>query len=71
MEGSSRAVLNYLDQLQTFHYQQGTPFTRVPMLDHKPLDLFRLKKEVLRRGGHQKVSFFFIIILLFKLIAYQ
>ncbi|KAI8816843.1 PLU-1-like protein-domain-containing protein [Fimicolochytrium jonesii] len=55
MEGSSRAILNYLDQLQKFHTQQGTQFTRVPMLDKKPINLSELKKEVAKRGGYEQV----------------
>lgn len=55
MEGSSRAILNYLDQLQKFHTQQGTQFTRIPMLDKKPINLFELKKEVAKRGGYHNV----------------
>ncbi|KAJ3042941.1 hypothetical protein HDV00_006248 [Rhizophlyctis rosea] len=51
MEGGSRSILNYLDQLQKFHHQQGNPFTRIPMLDKKPIDLHKLKKEVAQRGG--------------------
>ncbi|KAJ3090446.1 hypothetical protein HK102_003698 [Quaeritorhiza haematococci] len=56
MEGSSRTVLNYLDQLQKFHQQQGTPFNKIPHLDKKPVDLYKLKKEVAKRGGHQAVT---------------
>ncbi|KAI8905734.1 PLU-1-like protein-domain-containing protein [Powellomyces hirtus] len=56
MEGSSRAILNYLDQLQKFHNQQGTQFTRIPMLDKKPMNLFELKKEVAKRGGYLAVT---------------
>ncbi|KAI9355372.1 hypothetical protein DFJ73DRAFT_623678 [Zopfochytrium polystomum] len=56
MEGSTRTVVNYLDQLERFHQQMGTPFNRAPMLDKKPLDLHKLKKEVLARGGYQKVT---------------
>ncbi|TPX70142.1 hypothetical protein SpCBS45565_g01901 [Spizellomyces sp. 'palustris'] len=56
MEGSSRAILNYLDQLQKFHHQQGTQFQRIPMLDKKPMNLFELKKEVAKRGGFHAVT---------------
>ena len=56
MEGKSRTTLNYLDQLQQFHLQNGNPLTRLPTLDRKPIDLFKLKKEVARRGGHEAVG---------------
>ncbi|TPX44179.1 hypothetical protein SeLEV6574_g04654 [Synchytrium endobioticum] len=56
MEGKSRTTLNYLDQLQQFHQQNGVPMTRLPTLDRKPIDLFKLKKEVARRGGHEVVT---------------
>ncbi|KAJ3106526.1 hypothetical protein HDU97_006119 [Phlyctochytrium planicorne] len=56
MEGSTRTVVNYLDQLEQFHQQQGSSFTRVPMLDRRPLDLHQLKKEVESRGGYEVVS---------------
>ncbi|KAJ1562316.1 hypothetical protein HK096_011401 [Nowakowskiella sp. JEL0078] len=41
---------------QKFHQQQRTPFTRVPVLDKKPVDLFHLKKEVVSRGGYHSVT---------------
>ncbi|KAJ3157751.1 hypothetical protein HDU89_000129 [Geranomyces variabilis] len=56
MEGGSRAILNYLDQLQKFHSQQGTQFTRIPILNKEPINLFELKKEVSRRGGYDAVT---------------
>ncbi|TPX31535.1 hypothetical protein SmJEL517_g05157 [Synchytrium microbalum] len=56
VEGGSRTTLNYLDQLQQYHQQNGTPLTKLPTLDRKPIDLFKLKKEVARRGGHEGVT---------------
>ncbi|KAJ3225199.1 hypothetical protein HK099_007211 [Clydaea vesicula] len=56
MEGNSRTTLNYLDQLTKFHQQQGTPFSRVPQLDKKPICLFKLKKEVQKKGGYEAVT---------------
>lgn len=55
MEGNTRTNLNYLDQLYKFHQQQGKPVTKVPTLDKRPIDLYRLKKEVAARGGYLKV----------------
>ncbi|KAI1266406.1 PLU-1-domain-containing protein [Xylariaceae sp. FL1019] len=55
VEGSTRANLTYLDALAKFHKQQGTNLNRLPYVDKKPLDLFRLKKAVESRGGFDKV----------------
>ena len=55
IEGSSRANINYIDALQKFHRQHGNNLTRLPYVDKKPLDLFRLKKAVEARGGFDKV----------------
>ncbi|KAI1329845.1 PLU-1-domain-containing protein [Xylariaceae sp. FL0255] len=55
VEGSTRANLTYLDALAKFHKQQGTNLNRLPYVDKKPLDLFRLKKAVESRGGFEKV----------------
>ncbi|KAK5656708.1 hypothetical protein OQA88_4255 [Cercophora sp. LCS_1] len=51
----TRANLSYLDALAKFHKQQGTNFARLPYVDKKPLDLYRLKKAVESRGGFEKV----------------
>ncbi|KAK1760159.1 Lid2 complex component lid2 [Echria macrotheca] len=51
----TRANLTYLDALSKFHKQQGTNFARLPYVDKKPLDLYRLKKAVEARGGFEKV----------------
>ncbi|KAF9977974.1 hypothetical protein BGZ73_004257 [Actinomortierella ambigua] len=56
MEGETRTNLNYLEQLYKFHRQQGTPVNKIPQLDKRPIDLFRLKKEVTARGGYHKVT---------------
>ncbi|KAJ2653255.1 hypothetical protein IWW40_000621 [Coemansia sp. RSA 1250] len=56
LEGKTRTNLNYLDQLYKFHAQQGQPLTKVPQLDHRPIDLFGLRHEVAVRGGYQKVN---------------
>ncbi|KAJ8121578.1 hypothetical protein ONZ43_g2002 [Nemania bipapillata] len=55
VEGSTRTNLNYLDALAKFHKQQGTNLNRLPYVDKKPLDLYRLKKAVESRGGFEKV----------------
>ncbi|KAI1091756.1 PLU-1-like protein [Rostrohypoxylon terebratum] len=55
VEGSTRANLSYLDALAKYHKQQGTNLNRLPYVDKKPLDLYRLKKAVESRGGFEKV----------------
>ncbi|KAJ2212498.1 hypothetical protein IW140_005506 [Coemansia sp. RSA 1813] len=56
LEGKTRTNLNYLDQLYKFHSQQGNPLTKVPQLDHRPIDLYDLRNEVATRGGYKKVN---------------
>lgn len=51
----TRANLTYLDGLGKFHKQQGNNLHRLPYVDKKPLDLYRLKKAVESRGGFDKV----------------
>ncbi|TKA58632.1 hypothetical protein B0A49_12633, partial [Cryomyces minteri] len=51
----TRANLNYLDQLAKFHKQHGTNLNRFPSVDKRPLDLYKLKKAVERKGGFEKV----------------
>ena len=51
----TRANLTYLDALAKFHKQQGTNLNRLPYVDKKPLDLYRLKRAVESRGGFEKV----------------
>eukprot|EP00842_Homolaphlyctis_polyrhiza_P004726 jgi/Hompol1/5254/HPOL_004280-RA len=55
IESRSRTTLNYLDQLQKFHQQQGSAFSKIPELSGRPIDLYKLKKDVTLRGGHEKV----------------
>ncbi|WYZ38240.1 hypothetical protein EsH8_III_000154 [Colletotrichum jinshuiense] len=55
VEGSTRANISYLDALAKFHRQQGNNLHRLPYVDKKPLDLYRLKKAVEARGGFEKV----------------
>ncbi|QPG96490.1 hypothetical protein C2857_004353 [Epichloe festucae Fl1] len=54
-ETGNRANLTYLDGLSKFHKQQGSNLHRLPYVDKKPLDLYRLKKAVESRGGFDNV----------------
>ncbi|TFK43830.1 jumonji superfamily protein [Crucibulum laeve] len=56
IEASSRAKLNFLEQLYRFHKQQGNPRVVVPTINHKPLDLWLLRKEVQKMGGYEMVT---------------
>ncbi|KAF1935845.1 PLU-1-domain-containing protein [Clathrospora elynae] len=55
VEGGTRANLNYLDQLAKFHKQHGHSLTRFPSVDKRPLNLYKLKKAVEKRGGFERV----------------
>ncbi|KAH8830972.1 PLU-1-like protein-domain-containing protein [Flagelloscypha sp. PMI_526] len=48
--------LNFLEQLYRYHKQQGNPRVAVPTINHKPLDLWLLRKEVKRLGGYDEVT---------------
>ncbi|KAF5388435.1 hypothetical protein D9615_000674 [Tricholomella constricta] len=56
IEASSRAKLNFLEQLYRFHKQQGNIRVVVPTINHKPLDLWLLRKEVQKMGGYETVT---------------
>lgn len=51
----SRANITYVDALLKFHKQNGNHLNRMPYVDKRPLDLYRLKKAVESRGGFDKV----------------
>lgn len=51
----SRANISYVDSLLKFHKQNGGHMVRMPYVDKRPLDLWRLKKAVESRGGFEKV----------------
>jgi hypothetical protein len=57
MEASARVSINFLEQLYIFHRQQehGGIRITVPTVNHRPVDLLRLKKEVNQLGGYYQV----------------
>ncbi|KAF8341476.1 PLU-1-like protein-domain-containing protein [Cantharellus anzutake] len=55
IEASSRAKINFLEQLYRFHERTSIRPT-VPTISHKPLDLWVLRKEVHKRGGFEHVN---------------
>jgi histone demethylase JARID1 len=58
VEGGNRVNNDYLDQLAKFHKQNGYNLNRFPSVDKRPLDLYRLKKTVERKGGFDSVCKF-------------
>ncbi|KAH9808328.1 JmjC domain, hydroxylase-domain-containing protein [Melampsora americana] len=63
MEASARANLNFLEQLFLFHRQQGTTSSfltptkiQVPNINHRPVDLWRVRKGVKAMGGYETVT---------------
>jgi len=55
MEASARANLNFLEQLYLFHKQQKRVKISIPIIGGKPVDLWRLRKEVTALGGVETV----------------
>ncbi|KPV75911.1 uncharacterized protein RHOBADRAFT_52923 [Rhodotorula graminis WP1] len=56
MEASARASLNFLEQLYLFHRQQGSSGMTLPAFGGKPVDMWRLKREVTDLGGYHAVT---------------
>lgn len=56
MEGETRTNVNYLEQLNKYHILTGRPVGKIPQLDKRPIDLYKLKNEVAIRGGVQEVT---------------
>lgn len=45
----------FIEKLYSFMSSRGTPIVRVPIFDHRDLNLYRLYKEVTSRGGVETV----------------
>ncbi|SCV69106.1 BQ2448_2126 [Microbotryum intermedium] len=56
MEATARASLNFLEQLYLFHRQQGSVGIHIPTIGGKPIDMFKLKREVTTLGGYHAVT---------------
>jgi histone demethylase JARID1 len=56
LEAASRAKVNFLEQLTMFHMQQGDATVTIPVIDRRPLDVWRLRKEVTKMGGYDNVT---------------
>ncbi|KAM7216436.1 Lid2 complex component lid2 [Rhypophila decipiens] len=56
VEGTSRTSQSYQDGIAKYHKQYGSvPGGRMPQVDKKPLNLYKLKKAVEQRGGLNQV----------------
>ncbi|KAH8984229.1 PLU-1-like protein-domain-containing protein [Lactarius akahatsu] len=56
IEASSRAKINFLEQLYRFHQQQGNTRVSVPTINNKTMDLWLLRKKVQELGGYDAVT---------------
>lgn len=56
LSADARASLNYQEQLQKFHAQQGYARVSIPIVGGRPLDLYHLKLIVSNFGGYEIVT---------------
>lgn len=56
LSADARASLNYLEQLQKFHAQQGRARVSIPVIEGRPINLYELKKNVTSLGGIELLS---------------
>ena len=60
LEAHTRIKLNYLDQVAKFWELQGSTL-KIPLVERRALDLFTLKKHVLKEGKCKKGTRFILI----------
>ncbi|KZS97879.1 hypothetical protein SISNIDRAFT_449471 [Sistotremastrum niveocremeum HHB9708] len=56
IEAAARAKVNFLEQLYRYHKTQGHSRMSIPTINHKPVDLWLLRKEVTKLGGYEAVT---------------
>lgn len=56
LSADARALLNYEEQLQKFHSQQGRSRVSIPVIDRRPVNLYQLKLLVKEQGGPEAVT---------------
>ena len=56
LEAASRAKINFLEQLSMYHLQRDDSKVTVPKINRRPVDLWTLRKEVNKLGGHLEVD---------------
>jgi len=55
LEAASRAKINFLEQLKLY-LEQGDSKLTIPHIDRRPVDLYSLRKAVMKIGGHDEVN---------------
>ncbi|KAJ3336197.1 hypothetical protein HDU93_003463 [Gonapodya sp. JEL0774] len=55
MNGRTRAAVSYLDALGTFHSQTGRQLSKLPNINGRTVDMWRLKLAVEAAGGYDNV----------------
>jgi len=55
LEAASRAKINFLEQLKLY-LEQGDSKLTIPYIDRRPVDLYQLRKAVMKIGGHEEVN---------------
>ncbi|CAO1634840.1 unnamed protein product [Parajaminaea phylloscopi] len=56
LSADARATINYQEQLQKYHSQQGRARVSIPVIDRRPVDLYQLKLAVKDHGGFDSVQ---------------
>ena len=56
LEAASRAKITFLEQLGMFHHQRDGASVAIPKINRRPLDVWNLRKEVNKMGGHLEVD---------------
>lgn len=56
MEGEARASTEYVEKIQAYYKLTRKSTTKIPELDKRPINLYKLKTEVAARGGFQTVT---------------
>ncbi|PVU94787.1 hypothetical protein BB561_002253 [Smittium simulii] len=56
LEGKNRIKKNYVDQVLNFFEKTDQKIYKIPHLDKKPIDIYKLKNEVNQRGGYDQVN---------------
>ncbi|KAI8987246.1 hypothetical protein BDF20DRAFT_909885 [Mycotypha africana] len=58
LEGETRVSANYHEQIVNYQISLGKPsaLVKLPHLDKRPIDLYKLRNEVTKRGGVQEVT---------------
>ena len=69
LEAHTRIKLNYLDQVAKFWELQGSTL-KIPLVERRALDLFTLKKHVLKEGKCKKGAQFHFLSSSYRSLLY-